>query len=207
MFQKLSNPFEMDGIKNIRGIVYKTPVKVLSQFGISAHMINTFGLITGLLAAVFIGLGQIGIGTLLYFFSGLSDSLDGPVARYQNKASDFGAFYDSVSDRYVDIAMLIGVAWYYFNQDQPLYSLLAMISILGASLISYTKARAEALGVQSRNIGLMTRPLRGISLLMGLIYLPILPPILWFQAIFSNITAIHRFVYYGRVLQRRDQDT
>ena len=140
---------------------------------------------------------------ILYFLSGLCDSLDGPIARHRNLASDFGAFYDSVSDRYVDISMLVGVAWYYQTQGQPHLSLLAMISILGGAMVSYTKARAESLNVESRSVGIMTRTTRGVSLLIGLIYLPILPAILWIQAIFTNVTALRRFLFYRNILQKR----
>ncbi|MEM7034954.1 MAG: CDP-alcohol phosphatidyltransferase family protein [Chloroflexota bacterium] len=203
LWKLLTNPFEAEAVINIRTVLYRKPVQVLSDLGVTPNIINTLGLITGLIAAVLVGLSNIRLGVLFYFLSGLCDSLDGPIARHRNLTSDFGAFFDSVSDRYVDVAMLIGVAWYYQTQGELLLGLLAMISILGGSLVSYTKARAESLGVESRSVGIMTRMARGLSLLIGLIYLPILPIVLWIQAIFTNVTALRRFLFYRQILLSR----
>lgn len=204
-WQTLTNPFETEAVLNFRNHLYRSPIRLLSNLGVTPNLINTVGLVSGLIAAVLVGLAQINMGIIFYFLSGFCDSLDGPIARHRNLASDFGAFYDSVSDRYVDIAMLIGVAWYYQSQGEPLLTLLAMISILGGSLVSYTKARAESLQVESRSVGIMTRTTRGVSLLIGLIYLPILPAILWLQAILTNVTALHRFLFYRRILLKRQK--
>lgn len=205
LWQTLANPFETATITNLRNNLYRVPVRLLTRWGITPNLINTLGLIFGLIAALLVGLNYIPIGVVIYFLSGFCDSMDGPLARHRNLTSDFGAFYDSVSDRYVDIAMLIAVAWYYQTQGQPILSLLAMISILGGSMVSYTKARAESLGVESRSVGIMTRTTRGVSLLIGLIYLPILPAILWIQAIFTNVTALRRFLFYRRILLGRNK--
>lgn len=202
-WQAIANPFETAAITNLRNGLYRTPVRLLSNWGVTPNLINTIGLVAGLIAALLVALNYIPIGVVIYCLSGFCDSLDGPLARHRNLTSDFGAFYDSVSDRYVDIAMLIAVAWYYQTQGQPFFSLLAMVSILGGSMVSYTKARAESLGVESRSVGIMTRTTRGVSLFVGLIYLPILPAILWIQAIFTNVTALHRFLFYRRILLTR----
>ncbi len=200
---RFSNPYEVESITNIRKVVYDKPVMILSNLGATPMLINTIGLVCGLIAAILIGLGHIKIGVVFFFISGLCDSLDGPIARFQNTTTDFGAFLDSLSDRIVDLSVYIGIATYYALHDEFLYAFLSLISIFGATLVSYTKARAEALGVESRSIGIMGRVTRGISLLFGLLVLNILPVILWIHAIFSNVTAFRRILFYGEVLRKR----
>jgi CDP-diacylglycerol---glycerol-3-phosphate 3-phosphatidyltransferase len=200
--RRFINPYENESITNIRKVVYDKPVVFLNNIGATPNLINTFGLICGLIAAVLIGMGHIKIGTAFFFLSGASDSFDGPLARYQNSTTDFGAFFDSVSDRIVDISVYIGIATHYALLGEFLNAFLCLISILGASLVSYSKARAEALGVESRSIGIMGRVTRGVSLLFGLIFFNILPAILWIHAIFSNITAIRRIEFYSRELRK-----
>jgi len=202
IISRFSNPYENESITNIREVIYEKPVVLLSNLGATPNLINAFGLVCGLIAAILIGLGQIKIGVVFFFLSGLSDSFDGPIARFQNTTTDFGAFFDSVSDRIVDISVYIGIATHYALLGEYLYAFLSLISILGATLVSYSKARAEALGVESRSIGIMGRVSRGISLLFGLVFFNFLPIILWIHAIFSNVTAIRRISFYSIELRK-----
>ena len=129
--------------------------------------------------------------------SSLCDVLDGPIARYQGVASTFGAFFDSVCDRYVDFAIFGGVAWYFFTRGEMLPAFLALLTIVGSFTTSYAKARAEAIIKKVRNIGIMGRPIRLVFVGIGLLFPGILMPILWLLAILTNLTSMQRIYYYA----------
>jgi CDP-diacylglycerol--glycerol-3-phosphate 3-phosphatidyltransferase len=114
------------------------------------------------------------------------------VAKASGTASSRGAFFDSVADRFTDALFLLGIAWY-LSGDGGRIALLPM-AVLGASmLISYERAKAEALGYQAKG-GLMERAERLILLGLGLLFSQLLIPILWVMLVLTLVTAIQRFV-------------
>jgi CDP-diacylglycerol--glycerol-3-phosphate 3-phosphatidyltransferase len=143
-------------------------------------------------------MGFISWGGLVILLMGPVDALDGATARAGGKKSTFGAFSDSVTDRYSEGITFLGLAIYYLYvspvQD-PLAVVLCFLSFIGSVLVSYTKARGEALGFDV-NVGLLTRVERYLILAPLLLFnLPLVA--LWIIAIFSNITALQR-IYFVR---------
>jgi phosphatidylglycerophosphate synthase len=176
--------------------------KVVSKLGISPTTLNLIGLSLGIIAGLLVGSGNFRLASIFFISSLLADVLDGAVARYRNVVSDFGKYFDSICDRYVDMAVLSGIAWYYFQVDKSL-ALLTLISIIGASVSGFAKVHAEALSAPNRYLGFFNRPERVIALVIGLLFPGTLDVVLWIMAILSNVTAIHRFAFYSLELRKR----
>lgn len=150
-------------------------VRGLIWLGLTPNAVTTIGLILNIgVAALFIvgaektnqgDLSYVGWGGALILFAGLFDMLDGQVARIGNMSSKFGAFYDSVLDRYSEMFMFLGVCYYLVSHHYFLSSLFAFIALIGSMMVSYTRARAEGLGIECKG-GLMQRPERVV--IMGL---------------------------------------
>jgi CDP-diacylglycerol---glycerol-3-phosphate 3-phosphatidyltransferase len=144
-------------------------VRLLVRMNVSPNTITSIGLALNIVAAaVFILGGEIGIrGDLRYvgwgggmiLFAGLFDMLDGQVARTGNMTSKFGALYDSVLDRYSELIMFLGICYYLVSQHYFMSSLFSFLALIGSMMVSYTRARAEGLGIQCA-VGLMQRPER-----------------------------------------------
>ncbi|HMH34480.1 MAG TPA: DUF4833 domain-containing protein [Puia sp.] len=147
-------------------------VRGLIRLGLTPNMVTTIGLSLNIgVAIVFIAGGEegnrgdlsyVGWAGALILFAGLFDMLDGQVARLGNMSSAFGALYDSVLDRYSELFMFLGICYYLVAHHYFIGSLIAFIALIGSMMVSYTRARAEGLGVESKG-GLMQRPERVIT--------------------------------------------
>ena len=148
-------------------------VKGLIKIGLTPNMVTTIGLLLNIGVAIIFVLGAeksnrgdmsyIGWGGALVLFAGLFDMLDGQVARLGNMSSKFGAMYDSVLDRYSEMIMFLGICYYLVSHHYFLSSLFAFIAMIGSMMVSYTRARAEGLGVECKG-GLMQRPERVVTI-------------------------------------------
>ena len=164
----------------------------LKRTGITADHLTVMGILMALAAAVAIGNGALRLGLLLLVLTALPDLLDGAVAKASGTASTRGAFFDSVADRFTDALLFGGVAWYLATTQPGRLAVLPM-AVLGASmLISYERAKAEALGFHAKG-GLMERAERLIALGIGLLFNQFLVPILWLMLVLTLITAGQRF--------------
>jgi len=119
------------------------------------------------------------------------------VARLAGSDSDYGAFLDSVVDRYSDLAVLLGILVYYEHTADTLGAILTMATLAGTFMVSYTKARAQSIGV-SCEIGVMERPERLIALIAGATF-HLLTPVMALLALLTNLTAIQRIVYTRKI--------
>jgi phosphatidylglycerophosphate synthase len=146
-------------------------VRLLIRMGLTPNMVTTIGLILNIgVAVIFIigaeegrrgDLSYIGWAGALILFAGLFDMLDGQVARLGNMSSPFGALYDSVLDRYSELILFLGICYYLVGHHYFISSLFAFIALVGSIMVSYTRARAEGLGIECKD-GLMQRPERVI---------------------------------------------
>lgn len=137
----------------------------------------------------------IGIGSLL-------DMFDGVVARTRGLESKFGAFLDSVLDRYADGLIFIGLAWYLGVRDDYTGVLLCLGTLIGAFVISYTKARAEGLGIKCET-GIMERPERIVLIVFGALTGWIVQ-VLWIMFFLSHVTAIQRVYHVWWTMRSSD---
>jgi CDP-diacylglycerol--glycerol-3-phosphate 3-phosphatidyltransferase len=144
-------------------------VKLLIKLGFTPNTVSVIGFILNIgVAAVFIlgaektnrgDLSYVGWAGALILFAGLFDMLDGQVARLGRMGSSFGALLDSVLDRYSELFMFLGICYYLISHHYFISSLFAFIGLIGSMMVSYTRARAEGLGIDCKG-GLMQRPER-----------------------------------------------
>jgi CDP-diacylglycerol--glycerol-3-phosphate 3-phosphatidyltransferase len=173
----------------MKGIV--TPiVTFLNRIGVTPNMVTTVGLIGNFAAAALIATGHITYGGLVALLSGACDGLDGSLARLRNEVTPWGAFVDSVTDRYSELALLFGLLIYYENLGNQTMVILVYLSAAGAALVPYVKSRAETLGYEAK-VGILSRMERYFVLIPCLI-LNIPWVALWIFAIFGNITVLQR---------------
>ena len=143
------------------------------------------------------------IAGILLLIGGFFDVLDGAVARENNRVTDFGGVLDSVSDRYADSAVFIGIMWggglaipgYIENEW-----IIGAVALVGSLLVSYTRARAEAAGTGKLNIGLAERAERMLLIIVGA-FLGILNWVVLIVALISHLTVLHRMIVTRRILR------
>ncbi|MHB0859547.1 MAG: CDP-alcohol phosphatidyltransferase family protein [Anaerolineae bacterium] len=175
--------------------------RVLGRLGISANALTLIGCALTIGVAIVIATGRFQLGGLLLIAAAGLDGVDGMVARQMGKATKFGSFLDSVIDRVSESVLFLGIAWWYMGQPGQIEELLAYVAIVGAMLVSYTRARAEGIGVDCK-VGLFTRVERAIVLVLALLF-NLMTPALWLLAVGTMATSIHRMVHV--YLQVREQ--
>ena len=168
---------------------------LLTRIGLTPTAITLTGVGGNVVGAVLIANGQMLWGVVLVLLMGPLDALDGTMARLRGEASNWGAFVDSVSDRYSELIILGGLLYYYADQSNMLGVMLVFAAAAGSVLVSYTKARADSLKFDA-NTGILTRMERYMILAPGLILGYFYPVILLISiaiiAILANITAFQR---------------
>jgi CDP-diacylglycerol---glycerol-3-phosphate 3-phosphatidyltransferase len=165
----------------------------IRRTGITANHLTLTGLVMGVAAAVTIANGWLRAGLLLLVLTAVPDVLDGAVAKASGTASPRGAFFDSVVDRVSDALLLGGVAWYLASTQPGRIAVLPFAVMAASMLISYERAKAEALGFDARG-GLMERAERLAFLAFGLLFESLLVPVLWVMLSLTLFTAGQRFV-------------
>ncbi len=165
----------------------------LLKFGITANFITLFGLLGNIAAAVLVARGQLLAGGLVAAFMAPLDAVDGALARKAGVAGKFGAFLDSVVDRYDEMILLAGVLYYFQAEAYTWGIMLTYAAMCGSVLVSYTRARAEGLGFSGK-AGIFSRIERAIVLILGLVFNQLLVSV-GIIAILANVTAIQRVFF------------
>lgn len=200
---------------------------LLAKTGISPNVISVMGLLLSLIAGFFYANRSFFWGAWVVVLAGCCDTLDGSLARSTGKETRFGAFFDSTLDRYSDMFILMGLVWVFAGGDplwsahetrislyqSPLTVFFLVMAMIGSIMVSYTRARAEGLGVGCK-IGFMQRPERIILLIIGTLLgsipfvgMIILKFIIIILAIGANLTAIQRMIYVRTQLQKQHRLT
>jgi CDP-diacylglycerol--glycerol-3-phosphate 3-phosphatidyltransferase len=130
---------------------------------------------------------------IVVFLAGFFDLVDGRVARASNQVTRFGAFFDSVLDRYSDAALFFGLLVYYARGYRFFYVVLAALVMISCIMVSYTRARAESL-IGTCKVGFMERPERLVLIIIGALFNR-MAPVLWVIAVLSTLTVIYRMYY------------
>jgi len=148
----------------------ETPiVTFLHKLKISPNLLSVFGLILGIIAAVFIALDDLILAALFLVIGAIADLFDGSLARKFNKETNFGAFLDSVIDRVQELSIFIGATYLLINKENYEWAILPVLTLGLSFLVSYSRARGEGLGIQTKDSGIVTRPERLLILIIGLI--------------------------------------
>lgn len=163
----------------------------LRHTGITPNALTLLGFGLTLLAAFILATGALRWGALLLLLASLFDMLDGALARAMGRSSKFGAFLDSTLDRYSESVTMLALVYYYAGQgDGRVQAVLVVAALVGSLMVSYTRARAEALNVECK-VGLLQRPERVVLLIAGLLS-GWMTPVLWGLALLANFTALQR---------------
>lgn len=168
-------------------------VRGLALSRINPNVLTFLGLVINMIAAAFLAFGAFRTAGAVIIFAGLFDMVDGRVARATNQVTRFGGFFDSVLDRYSDLALLVGLLVFYGTINRPAYVVLTAIVMTASVMISYTRTRAENI-IPSCKVGFLERPERIVLLIIGALFDRI-APVLWVIAVLGNITVIHRMVF------------
>jgi CDP-diacylglycerol--glycerol-3-phosphate 3-phosphatidyltransferase len=190
----------------IQASVITMPIAhVMGRLGIHPNTLTVVGLLLQVGVAVVFGLGHLKLGGWLLLIVAPIDALDGALARALNKQSRFGAFLDSTMDRIADAALILGITAHYLRQETYIAVALLLISLVAVMMVSYVRARAEALGFPCK-VGLLTRMERilliavlsaiGLSLLM-----------VWALAILSVFTMVQRILYVYAISMWEEQNS
>ena len=175
-------------------------VRFLTHFKVNPNILTFTGVLISFWAAWEFGYGNFFRGGLVIILAGLFDMLDGEVARVSRTESEFGAFYDSVIDRYSDIIILQGLMVFYARHQRLEYVVLVGVVFMGAVLTSYARARAESL-IHKCKVGFMERPERLVLLIIGGLSNR-MEAVLWILAILGNWTVINRIYYTWKELPK-----
>ena len=175
-------------------------VRFLSRFRVNPNILTFTGVLISFWGAWEFGYGAFFYAGFIVILSGLFDMLDGEVARVTRSETAFGAFYDSVIDRYSDVILLQGLVVYYARKQMLGYVVLVGVVSLGAVLTSYSRARAESL-IPSCKVGFMERP-EGIVLLIIGALANRMEAVLWILAVLGNWTVIDRIYYTWKELPK-----
>jgi CDP-diacylglycerol--glycerol-3-phosphate 3-phosphatidyltransferase len=190
--------------------------RTLVRVGVAPNALTFIGLLVSCGAGAFVSHGYFDVGGWLYLIVGIIDIFDGRVARATGRVSRSGAFYDSVVDRYSECAIFVGLIIYY-HQSWVMYVILG--ALVGSLMVSYTRARAEALGMADASVGLMQRPERVLLLGVAMASSPFVAAAferprhpdfvvtvaaVLFLALSANLTAISRFWAVFRHLRAQD---
>src|SRR3954447_4924637 len=180
--------------------IIKLIVRGLALSKINPNVLTFFGLVINIVAASFLATGRFRTAGLVIIFAGLFDMVDGRVARATNQVTRFGGFFDSVLDRYSDLALLVGLLVYYGTINRPAYVVLTALVMTASVMISYTRTRAENI-IPMCKVGFMERPERVVLVIIGALF-DRMAPVLWVIAILGNLTVLTRMIFTWQETKR-----
>jgi CDP-diacylglycerol--glycerol-3-phosphate 3-phosphatidyltransferase len=189
-----------------RGEKITAPVaRALARLGLTPNIATLLGLALNFGVAVVLALGYTTWGGWLLLLAGAFDALDGALARQMNSKTRFGGFLDSTCDRYAEAAILLGlmIPFLRAGAQGQVQVILIFVTLVGSILISYTRARAEGLGLECK-VGLLTRLERFLIMAAALI-LNQVTLALWFLAVLTHFTALQRIAHVWRITRENDQ--
>jgi CDP-diacylglycerol---glycerol-3-phosphate 3-phosphatidyltransferase len=180
----------------------------LIESRLTPNAISMTGLVGNLAAAVLITQELFFLAGLAFIAGSVMDTLDGRYSRMSGKGTLFGAFLDSTLDRVEEGIVLTAIAWYFAEKDADAVAAAACVFVvLGSLMVSYTRARAEALGVECK-VGLATRPVRVVILSIGLVFgagdlissVDLLPASIYAMAGLTSFTVVQRVLHVRKQL-------
>lgn len=214
-------PIVRNGIQSLVYKVIDPGVRAAVKIGITPNVVTTLGMLGNAFGAAMLvyaalccektDYSLIGWAGVVIILSSVLDMVDGYMARTANMCTTFGAFYDSVLDRYCELLTLSGLAFYFMHIGMAWAAVVTFLSLIGSIMVSYVRARAEGLGLDCK-VGLMQRPERVVVTILGMLLTGFLQGIvafdsIWFViggqiviAFFANFTAFHRIIHVKKQL-------
>jgi len=184
----------------------------LIESRLTPNAISVTGFFLNVVAAVLVTQRLFFLAGLAFIVGSVMDTLDGRYSRMSGKGTAFGAFLDSTLDRAEEGIVLAAVAAYFSKRGDDLAVAAVVITVLGSLMVSYTRARAEALGVECK-VGLATRPVRVVILSIGLLFargaslgvFHLLAPAIYVMAVLTTFTVLQRVLHVRRALNKADR--
>ena len=184
----------------------------LIESRLTPNAISMAGLVGNLIAAVLITQRYFFLAGIAFILGSVMDTLDGRYSRMSGKGTAFGAFLDSTLDRLEEGIVLAAIAAYFSSRGDDLAVAAVVVTVLGSLMVSYTRARAEALGVECK-VGIATRPVSVVILSAGLLFargaslgdFELLAPAIYVMAILTSFTVLQRVLHVRAALNRADQ--
>jgi CDP-diacylglycerol--glycerol-3-phosphate 3-phosphatidyltransferase len=171
--------------------------RTLARWNVSPNGVTYLGLVLTIGVAVLAALGEVRWAGVAYIFAAICDALDGTLARVSGKGSRFGAFLDSTIDRFEESIVFLGLSIHYALTGGAVEIPLLLVVAVASLMVSYTRARAEAVGVSCK-VGFMTRPPRVVIMIAGMILDQVLIALVVLAAT-SLFTAFHRMYHVWRM--------
>ena len=191
----------MHRLRSILSPIVDGIARVLVRLGFSPSGLTVIGVLVAAVAAALIAQGMLAVGGVVVLIAGVFDMFDGAVARMTDRATKFGAFFDSVMDRVSEAIVLLGLLWFYLEDGEQLGAVLVYVAIVGSTMVSYARARAEGLGIECKG-GLMQRPERvaslGVGIIVGQWWEPAVLIVLGVIAVLTVVTTVQRVVETAR---------
>lgn len=184
------------------GAIITRIVGWLALSRIHPNVLTFLGLVINIIAAFLFARGNFRWAGVVVIGAGLFDMVDGRVARATDRVTVFGGFFDSVLDRYSDLALFMGLLVYYASINRFFYIVLTAIVMTGSVMVSYVRARAECT-IPKCKVGFLERPERVVLIIIGALFNR-MAPVLWVIAILSNLTVIHRMIFTWRETELRE---
>jgi CDP-diacylglycerol---glycerol-3-phosphate 3-phosphatidyltransferase len=192
-------------------------VRWLALSRIHPNVLTFLGLVINIAAAFLFARGHFHWAAAVVIGAGLFDMVDGRVARATDRVTRFGGFFDSVLDRYSDLALYMGLLVYYASINRFGYIVLTAVVMTGSVMVSYTRARAECT-IPTCKVGFMERPERVVLIILGALFdhlpaferfhflnLSTMAASLWVIAVLSNVTVIARMIYTWQETKRLEE--
>ncbi len=191
----------MHRLRSILSPIVDGIARVLVKLGFSPSGLTVIGVLIACVAAGLIAQGMLAVGGVVVLVAGVFDMFDGAVARMTDRATKFGAFFDSVMDRVSEAIVLLGLLWFYLDDGEQLGAVLVYVAVVGSTMVSYARARAEGLGIECKG-GLMQRPERvaslGVGIIVGQWWEPAVLIVLGVIAALTVVTTVQRVVETAR---------
>jgi CDP-diacylglycerol---glycerol-3-phosphate 3-phosphatidyltransferase len=182
------------------GAIIDRIVRWLALSRIHPNVLTFLGLVINIYAAWLLSQGSFRWAALVVIGAGLFDMVDGRVARATQQVTRFGGFFDSVMDRYSDLALYMGLLVYYASINRFFYIVLTAVVMTGSVMVSYSRARAEN-SIPKCKVGFLERPERIVLIIIGALFNR-MAAVLWVIAVLSNLTVIHRMIYTWQECKR-----
>jgi CDP-diacylglycerol--glycerol-3-phosphate 3-phosphatidyltransferase len=207
----------LDGPRRMADVRTAADARVLArnrliESRLTPNAISLAGLVGNIVAAVLVTQRYFFLAGVAFILGSVMDTLDGRYSRMSGKGTAFGAFLDSTLDRVEEGIVLAAVAAYFSERGDHLAVAAVVVTVLGSLMVSYTRARAEALGVECK-VGLATRPVRVVILSAGLLFargaslgdFELLAPAIYAMAILTSFTVLQRVLHVRAALNRADE--
>jgi len=183
-------------------------VNTLARLGVTPTAVTLMGLLLNIVAGVAAGTGRAFEAGLVLIVAGICDALDGQLARRTGRVSRFGAFLDSTIDRIDESAVLCGIAAWFLRRGGASGDVMAVAcvaALAGSIITSYTRARAEGLGLDCK-VGFFERPERVVVTILGLLLGPLaLTAAIWIVVLFSWVTVLQRIAHVRRLVLEEER--